>query len=71
MLACTLDAVTVIALVAALALIVPAAGRIVVGLWPRAESTPSGRARALDAVWTVVPFALLAALIALSVVAAG
>lgn len=60
-----------IALVAALVLIVPAAIRIVTVLMPRGgdvEATQPGRA--LDAVWTVAPFVLLAALVAFSVAAA-
>ncbi len=57
-----------IALVAALVLIVPAAIRIVVHLLPRSSNTePSGRARALEAVWTIGPFVFLAALIGFSV----
>lgn len=57
-----------IALVAALVLIVPAAVRIAVVLLPRsADGADSGRARALDTLWTVIPIGLLALLIAFSV----
>lgn len=59
-----------IALVAALVLIVPAAIRIVTVLLPRrGDAGASERGRALDAVWTVAPFVLLAALVAFSVTA--
>jgi heme/copper-type cytochrome/quinol oxidase subunit 2 len=57
------------ALIAALVLIVPATIAIVRAFWPYGRDDGEGRARALEALWTVVPVAGLVVLVAYSVAA--
>lgn len=57
------------ALVAALILVVPAMIAIVRAFWPYGADRPARPGRALEAVWTIVPVAGVAALVAFSVAA--